>query len=236
MKSLTNGKTDLGKPGLRLLVACILAACVHLAILAGWRHSGHTPDTRPATVTWLDAGLAPGTAKTGSGRQDSASAHARPQLSTPAHAAPAATLLVRHPGAEAGSPMSESGHIPKSQRAAYMALWRARVEATGTRHFPRGLLGSGRTHRLLLAVTINADGHVTRARVARSSGDPALDRAALRILSDAAPFPAFPPAMKAHAQQISFTYEWEFLPSSGHSAQAALSLGSKHPGDGGKSP
>lgn len=55
-----------------------------------------------------------------------------------------------------------------------------------------------------------ADGRLREARVRRSSGNPALDQAALQILRQAAPFPPFPEALAKSAPSVRFAYEWRF--------------------------
>jgi protein TonB len=97
-------------------------------------------------------------------------------------------------------------------RSAYLALWRARVEAVGTQYFPRRLLHPGHAQHLVLAVEMADDGQIRQVSVLHSSGDPALDHAALAILHKAEPFPPFPPKMKVRTQKLAFAYQWEFLP------------------------
>jgi protein TonB len=48
--------------------------------------------------------------------------------------------------------------------------------------------------------------------VRRSSGDKALDQAALRILRLAAPFAPLPDVIRADYDVLRFAYEWDFKP------------------------
>jgi protein TonB len=49
------------------------------------------------------------------------------------------------------------------------------------------------------------------ASIQQSSGDAAVDQAALNILRRAAPFDPFPISLKRDYDQLRFAYEWQFL-------------------------
>jgi protein TonB len=49
------------------------------------------------------------------------------------------------------------------------------------------------------------------ARVRRSSGDGAIDEAALAILRLASPFDPFPASLAARYSRLRFAYQWDFL-------------------------
>lgn len=95
-------------------------------------------------------------------------------------------------------------HISPSTREVGYALYykemQKRVEETGTLNFPqqngRKLYGE-----LVVSIPIFQDGNLYRKeggpRVERSSGNPALDKAALDIVRRAAPFGAFPRNMRS---------------------------------------
>jgi TonB family protein len=59
-----------------------------------------------------------------------------------------------------------------------------------------------------LAIAVAADGKVARVNLLRSSGDPALDQAALGVVKSAAPFPK-PPSVILSADGL-FHVDWEF--------------------------
>ncbi|MEP0070737.1 energy transducer TonB [Pyruvatibacter sp.] len=73
---------------------------------------------------------------------------------------------------------------------AYLALVRARIEAERT--YPASARRSGHEGTTSIQLTIGSNGSLTSARVTRSSGHFALDRAAKRMVQKAAPFPAPP--------------------------------------------
>lgn len=90
---------------------------------------------------------------------------------------------------------------PSTQAVGYAVYYKAfqkRVEDMGTLNFPqrngKKLLGE-----LIVYIPIFQDGSIYEkeggARVEKSSGDPDLDKAALRIVRSAAPFGQFPPNM-----------------------------------------
>ena len=95
-------------------------------------------------------------------------------------------------------------HISPSTREVGYALYykemQKRVEETGTLNFPqqngRKLYGD-----LVVSIPIFQDGNLYQKeggpRVERSSGNPALDKAALDIVRRAAPFGAFPRNMRS---------------------------------------
>ena len=93
--------------------------------------------------------------------------------------------------------------------AQYIEDWRQKIERIGTLNYPpaaRGkLYGS-----LLLTVTINADGTVTRIDINRSSGYKVLDDSARRIVQMASPYAAFPPDIRRDTDIIEITRTWYF--------------------------
>lgn len=93
--------------------------------------------------------------------------------------------------------------------APWLDAWRRKVERFGTLNFPQQLV-RGREIAPVLEIEVLADGRLGSARVMRSSGDPAVDQAALQILRQAAPFPPFPDALAKAAPSVRFAYEWRF--------------------------
>ena len=98
----------------------------------------------------------------------------------------------------------------QSGLAEYLDGWRRRVERIGTANYPTELLGNIHAGRPTLEVVIAADGRLDDIVVRRSSGDKALDQAALKILRLAAPFPPLPPNIRADYDVLRFAYEWDF--------------------------
>jgi protein TonB len=98
----------------------------------------------------------------------------------------------------------------QSGLAEYLDGWRRRVERIGTANYPTELLGNIDAGRPTLEVVIAADGRLDDIVVRRSSGDKALDQAALKILRLAAPFAPLPDAIRKDYDVLRFAYEWDF--------------------------
>jgi len=111
------------------------------------------------------------------------------------------------------SERSEGLASPSTREAAlatYLDGWRQRVERIGTLNFPTQARSRGFTNNPTLEVTIDADGRLEAIVVRRSSGNSALDQAALTILRSAAPFEPLPDAVRAEYEVLRFAYEWDF--------------------------
>lgn len=93
--------------------------------------------------------------------------------------------------------------------AQYVEDWRQKVERIGNLNYPdsaRGkLYGS-----LVLTVAIKSDGELERVEINRSSGHKILDQAALRIVKLAAPYAAFPEAVRRDTDILEITRTWSF--------------------------
>ena len=93
--------------------------------------------------------------------------------------------------------------------AIYYDGLRRRIEDRGTRDFPqqggRKLYGE-----LTMNVTVDANGRVVEAEIVRPSKSRRLDQQALAIVTAAAPFGSFSPAMRAQADQIVVTSRFRF--------------------------
>jgi protein TonB len=98
----------------------------------------------------------------------------------------------------------------QSGLAEYLDGWRRRVERIGTANYPTELLGNIGAGRPTLEVVIAADGRLDDIVVRRSSGDKALDQAALKILRLAAPFAPLPDDIRKDYDVLRFAYEWDF--------------------------
>lgn len=95
--------------------------------------------------------------------------------------------------------------------AAYMEAWRTKVERVGNLNYPdearaRKLAGS-----LILDVALRSDGRVVEMTLRRSSGEPILDQAAIRIVELASPFSPFPDDIRGEVDVLHITRTWQFL-------------------------
>jgi periplasmic protein TonB len=96
----------------------------------------------------------------------------------------------------------------------YLSRWKRQVEAYGNEHYPQDLISQQISGQLILAVTIDKDGHVMDIAIQHSSGNQKIDTAARRLVQLASPYPPFPPALASQFDQIVITRTWQF--SSGH--------------------
>jgi protein TonB len=98
--------------------------------------------------------------------------------------------------------------------AMYMDDWRQKIEKVGTLAYPVDPNGNKIYGQLRVTVEIAADGRLIHAEIDKSSGNPQLDKAALRILKMSSPFKKLPPDMLDSAgkpaQILVITRTWTF--------------------------
>ncbi len=93
--------------------------------------------------------------------------------------------------------------------AQYVEDWRQKIERIGNLNYPES--ARGRLYgSLVITVTIKSDGELESVDVNRPSGHKLLDDAARRIVQLAAPYAAFPPAIKRDTDVIVITRTWTF--------------------------
>lgn len=93
--------------------------------------------------------------------------------------------------------------------AQYVEDWRQKVERIGNLNYPEA--ARGRIYgRLMLTVKIRSDGSLEGVDLDRSSGQPVLDEAALRIVYLAAPYAPFPDNIRRDTDIIEITRWWSF--------------------------
>lgn len=95
--------------------------------------------------------------------------------------------------------------------ADYLVAWKEKVERVGTLNFPDAARRLGLEGSPVLEVAIAADGTLQSIRVLETSGQPALDEAAERILRLASPFDPFPRHLRNSYDVLRFSYEWRFI-------------------------
>ncbi|TBR10599.1 MAG: energy transducer TonB [Rugosibacter sp.] len=93
--------------------------------------------------------------------------------------------------------------------AQYVEDWRQKVERIGNLNYPAAARGQ-MYGSLILTVVIKSDGELERVEVNRSSGQKVLDQAAVRIVKMAAPYSAFPEAIRRDTDIIEITRTWSF--------------------------
>jgi protein TonB len=93
--------------------------------------------------------------------------------------------------------------------AQYVEDWRLKVERVGTLNYPEAAKGK-LYGSLILSLTIKRDGSVDKIEIDRSSGHRVLDDAARRIVTMAAPYAPFPPAIARDTDLLEITRTWNF--------------------------
>ncbi len=92
----------------------------------------------------------------------------------------------------------------------YVEQWVQRIERLANEQLLNDLRRLSRNQQgPILDVAINAEGGVHRITVTRSSGRPQLDQAMIRLVENAAPFDAFPPALRHHYDVLTIPREWQ---------------------------
>ncbi|MCF7971976.1 MAG: TonB family protein [Methylococcaceae bacterium] len=108
---------------------------------------------------------------------------------------------------------SVSAH--KYLAAQYVIDWQRKVESTGNLNYPAFAKRPGFSSSLTLDVGINPDGSIYNVRIRKSSGYPALDEAAKRIVRVSAPFPALPNELLQELDILVITRVWKFSDETG---------------------
>ncbi|MCY4045872.1 MAG: energy transducer TonB [Cellvibrionales bacterium] len=97
-----------------------------------------------------------------------------------------------------------------SADAAYLFAWQQRIEAVGNDHYPKEARENAIYGELQLVVTINKDGKLASTNILKSSGEPLLDKAALRIVRLSSPFEPVPADVLKGANQLEIVRTWMF--------------------------
>ena len=103
-----------------------------------------------------------------------------------------------------------SARTQEYKYANYMSEWVKKVERVGNLNYPDAARRAGLSGKLIMDVTMNADGTVRNISIMRTSGHKVIDEAAIRIVNLAAPFPPFPEDILKDADIMHITRTWEF--------------------------
>jgi protein TonB len=94
--------------------------------------------------------------------------------------------------------------------AQYIEDWRVKVERIGNLNYPEQARRQQVFGKLILSVSIKADGSIESIEVSRSSGRRILDAAAMRIVKLAAPYAPLPPDIQRDTDILTITRTWSF--------------------------
>ncbi len=108
---------------------------------------------------------------------------------------------------------SVSAH--KYVAAQYMKDWENKVERTGNLNYPEVATKKNFSGTLTMDVGIKADGSIYSIRINQSSGNPALDEAAKKIVRMSAPFAPLPVELQKELDVLVITRVWKFSDESG---------------------
>ncbi|MGB3389323.1 MAG: energy transducer TonB [Pseudaminobacter sp.] len=110
------------------------------------------------------------------------------------------------------TPSEQNSRSSKASKAPSVspARWQSRVLAWINRHkrYPRGAKSRGEEGMVQVSFAINASGSVISARIASSSGNPELDKAALEMVNRASPVPAPPPELASSRMKLSLPVQF----------------------------
>ena len=93
----------------------------------------------------------------------------------------------------------------------YIENWRLMVERIGNLNYPDAAKQLKLEGDLVLDVALNANGHIQRINILRSSGQSILDDAAERIVHLAAPFERFPESFANEIDILHIVRTWKFV-------------------------
>jgi protein TonB len=108
---------------------------------------------------------------------------------------------------------SVSAH--KYVAAQYIKDWEDKVERTGNLNYPEVAAKKNFSGTLTMDVGIKADGSIYSIRISQSSGNPALDEAAKKIVRMSAPFAPLPVDLRKELDVLVITRVWKFSDESG---------------------
>lgn len=97
--------------------------------------------------------------------------------------------------------------------AQYVEDWRVKVERIGNLNYPAEARSRKLYGKLVLSVSIMADGTLEEVEVSRSSGSKVLDAAAVQIVKLAAPYTPLPPEITKDTDILTITRTWTFTQS-----------------------
>ncbi|NOR79296.1 MAG: TonB family protein [Methyloprofundus sp.] len=97
----------------------------------------------------------------------------------------------------------------------YITDWQRKIEGMGNLNYPAIAKRPGFSSSLTMDVGIKPDGSIYSIRIRKSSGYPALDDAAERIVRLSAPFPPLPKILLQELDVLVITRVWKFSDKSG---------------------
>jgi TonB family protein len=103
----------------------------------------------------------------------------------------------------------------EARDAAYLARWRDRVEQFGTQYYQQKIRQMPMAGEVRILVSIGPKGQLLDAQIRQSSGKPALDKMALDILRQSAPFEPLPAEIRSDTDILEIIRTWRFTTKEG---------------------
>lgn len=94
--------------------------------------------------------------------------------------------------------------------AEYIESWIKKIERIGNINFPEEAIHRNMSGKLILNVTLDHAGRIVDSQIDVSSGFNILDKAALRIVKLASPYPPLPVDIRKKWDQLNITRTWIF--------------------------
>jgi len=101
--------------------------------------------------------------------------------------------------------LNNAANAKRHVYASYIEGWMTKIKRVGRNNIPMEVVANKLDQRVLIAVEIDKDGQLLSAKILRSSKSKILDKAALKIINQAAPYAPLPKDILAETQVLSFT-------------------------------
>ncbi len=105
----------------------------------------------------------------------------------------------------------EANSLVTSEEAMYLNLWQREIESTGDELIISKDIDYSDSKVQIMA-TIDSFGNLIKSEIIISSGNPSVDRMAIEILEEAAPFAPFDPKMLNEYSILEIIRDWNFSP------------------------
>ncbi|MDB2503625.1 hypothetical protein N9X43_03200 [Gammaproteobacteria bacterium] len=105
----------------------------------------------------------------------------------------------------------EANSLVTSEEALYLNLWQREIESTGDELITSKDIDYSDSKVQIMA-TIDSFGNLIKSEIIISSGNPSVDRMAIEILEEAAPFAPFDPKMLNEYSILEIIRDWNFSP------------------------
>jgi hypothetical protein len=103
----------------------------------------------------------------------------------------------------------QANSLVSNEEAMYLNLWQREIESTGDRLIPLKDIAY-RDSKVQIMATVDSFGNLIKSEILISSGNPDVDKMAIDILEEAAPFAPFDPKMLNEYSILEIIRDWNF--------------------------